>query len=52
MLNINELLLLFFMLTIDNCYLILRFYATFHATYLHNHIFLNATFLPFYFYYA
>ena len=40
MLNINELCLLFLTLTL----LLLRFYATFHATYLHNHIVFNATF--------
>ena len=46
MLNINELLLLILTLTL----LLLRFYATFHATYLHNHIVLNATFLPSYYF--
>ena len=44
MLNINELLLLFFTLTL------LRFYATFYATYLHNHIVFNANFLPSYYF--
>ena len=46
MLNIDELCLLSLTLT----WLLLRFYATFHATYLHNHIVFNATFLPSYYF--
>ena len=50
MLNINELLLLFLTLTLTLLLLLLRFYVTFHATYLHNHIVFNETFLPSYYF--